>query len=108
MGTGTHFTGVEGEVAALACTRQVRGIIRRMTKSATVAPMHNMTAAANAAEEKLGEDARNFQNRPSIAITMHANATSMNLCNWSAYALSLNVVSRTRIANKQSQDAAPR
>jgi hypothetical protein len=79
-----------------------------MTKSATVAPMHNMTAAANAAEEKAGEDARNFQNTPSIAIPMHVNATNMNLCNWSAYALSLNVVSRTKIANKQSQDAAPR
>ena len=55
-----------------------------MTKSATVVPMHNITAAANAAEDKLGEDARNFQDTPSIAISIHANATSMNLCNWNA------------------------
>ena len=79
-----------------------------MTRSATVAPIHNMTAAPNAAEEKAGEDARNFQNNPSIAMSIHANATNMNFRNWSAYALSLNVVSRTKIANKQSQDAAPR
>jgi hypothetical protein len=81
---------------------------RRMTKSAAVTPMHNITAAINAAEEKAGEVSRNFQKSASIAISTHANATDMNLCSWSAYALSRAVLTSTKIANKMSQDAAPR
>jgi hypothetical protein len=33
-------------------------MIRRMTKSATVTPMHNITAAIDAAEEKASEVSR--------------------------------------------------
>lgn len=90
------------------CTRQVRGMIRRMTKSAAVTPVLNITAAINAAEEKAGEALRNFQKSVSIEISTHANATNMNLWSWSAYALSRAVVTSTKIANKKSQDAAPR
>jgi len=58
---------------------RVRGeaFVRGMTKTATVAPTHNMMAAAHAADEKAGEDARNFQNSPSIEVSMHANAIYM-------------------------------
>jgi hypothetical protein len=83
-------------------------MIRRITKSAAVAPMHNIPAAINAAEENAGEVSRNFQKSAIIEISRHANATNMNLCSWSAYVLSRAVVTSTKITNKMNQDAAPR
>lgn len=79
-----------------------------MTKSAAATPMHNIPAAINAAEENAVEVLRNFQKSASIAISMHANATNMNLCSWRANVLSRAGVSSTKITNKKSQDAAPR
>lgn len=83
-------------------------MIQRIAEIAAVTPTHSIAAAINAADDKAGEPSRNLQNSANMAISTHANATSMNLCNWSAFALSLAMVTNnTKIANQQSQDAAP-